>query len=308
MQQPIPPLAIESIGLAKRFGDRVAVSGIDLAVPAGAIYGFLGANGAGKTTTIRMLLGLMRPSGGTARIFGCDVRRDRMSAARQVGALLDARATYDHLTGRANLDITRRLLGLPAGEIDRVLAIVDLRAAAGRKAGHYSLGMRQRLGLARALLGSPRLLILDEPMNGLDPDGIADMRRTIRTLPDAMGVTVFLSSHLLVEVEQVATHIGLMASGRLVAQGTLTELLGLHAPALQLRTSDDRRAALLLAEAGFPVNAEEAGLTLPWQGGEAETATIARLLIGAGLDLRALTPRPADLEALYLSWSERKAA
>jgi ABC-2 type transport system ATP-binding protein len=299
---------VESSHLAKRFGAHAAVAGIGLSVPTGAIYGFLGANGAGKTTTIRMMLGLMRPSAGSVRIFGHDVQRDRVATARATGALLEARATYDHLTGHENLDITRRLLSLPPSEIDRVLAMVDLRHAANRKVGQYSLGMRQRLGLARALIGSPRLLVLDEPMNGLDPDGIADMRRTIRSLPDAAGVTVFLSSHLLAEVEQVATHIGLMESGKLVVQGTLADLLSHAAPALRLRTGNDARARALLAEAGIAADVEEAGLILPDHGGADEAAAIARMLVGAGLDLRALTPRPPDLEALYLSWSKRKAA
>ena len=300
-------LAIETAGLTKRFGAHTAVAAVDLAVPQGAIYGFLGANGAGKTTTIRMLLGLMRPNAGAARIFEHDVQYDRLLAARQIGALLEARATYDHLTGRDNLDITRRLLRLSEREVERVLTLVDLRHAAGKKVGHYSLGMRQRLGLARALLGAPRLLLLDEPMNGLDPEGIAEMRHTIRGLPDAAGVTVFLSSHLLAEVEQVATHIGLMASGRLVAQDTLAGLLGRTAPDLCLRTSDDRRAGALLADAGCPAIVEATGLIVPGHGGEGEAAGVACLLVDAGLSLHALTPRPADLEALYLSWNAKVA-
>ena len=302
------PLAIESTGLTKRFGAHTAVAAVDIAVPTGAIYGFLGPNGAGKTTTIRMLLGLMRPSAGAVRIFGHDVQRERRPAARQIGALLEARATYDQLTGRENLDITRRLLGLPATEIDRVLGLVDLRGAAAQKVGHYSLGMRQRLGLARALLGTPKLLLLDEPMNGLDPDGIADMRRTIRDLPNAAGVTIFLSSHLLAEVAQVATHIGLMANGRLAAQDTLVRLLAHAPPDLYLRTSDDRRARALLAHAGFPARGEDTGLVVPARGDEGAVATVARLLVGAGLAVHALTPRPTDLEALYLSWAPRKVA
>ena len=309
-QRPVSEtrLAVETAALTKRFGAHTAVAGVDLAVPEGAIYGFLGANGAGKTTTIRMLLGLMRPSAGSARIFGHDVQRDRLLAAREIGALLEARATYDHLTGRENLDITRRLLRLPERELDRVLTLVDLRHAESKKAGHYSLGMRQRLGLARALLGKPRLLLLDEPMNGLDPDGIAEMRRTIRDLPDATGVTVFLSSHLLAEVEQVASHIGLMANGQLVAQDTLIGLLGRTAPDLCLRTSDDCRARAVLADAGLPVSLEAAGLVVPGQGGEGEAARVACLLVGAGFALHALTPRPTDLEALYLSWNPKKVA
>lgn len=303
-----PALAIESIGLSKRFGRFKAVDEVALAVPAGAIYGFLGPNGAGKTTTIRMLLGLMRPTAGAVQIFGHDVQADRVGAARQIGALLEARATYDHLTGRANLDITRRLLRLSGAEVDRVLEAVDLRHAAGRKVGHYSLGMRQRLGLARALLGKPRLLLLDEPMNGLDPDGMADMRRTIRALPDAAGVTVFLSSHLLAEVEQVATHVGLMRGGRLMAQGGLDELLRRAAPDLFVRTGDPRGAHALLASRSLGVTRDGAGLTVLARGSDEDAASITHMMVVAGIAVHEIAPRPADLEQLYRSWSAREAA
>ena len=259
MTQP----AIETSALARRFGQVHAVDGIDLAVPAGAIYGFLGANGSGKTTTIRMLLGLMRPDAGRARIFGHDVRRERRQAAALVGALLEARATYDHLSGRDNVDISRRLLRLPAAEAGRVLEMVGLAGAARRKVGHYSLGMRQRLGLARALLGTPRLLILDEPMNGLDPEGIADMRATIRALPERTGATIFLSSHLLSEVEQIATHVGVMLAGRLVAQGPVGALLAGAASDLFVRTGADAEADRLLHRIGLAPSAGEGGLLVP---------------------------------------------
>lgn len=303
-----PPLAIESVGLTKRYGRSVAAENVALAVPAGAIYGFLGPNGAGKTTTIRMLLGIMRPTAGSVRIFGYDVQEDRLGAARQVGALLEARATYDHMSGRDNLDMTRRLLGLPKAEVDRVLDVVDLRHAEAKKVGHYSLGMRQRLGLARALLGKPRLLLLDEPMNGLDPDGMADMRRTIRALPEAAGVTVFLSSHLLAEVEQVATHIGLMRSGRLVAQGRLDELLRRAAPGLFVRTGDLGRAHDLLLSRSIAVRRDGVGLTVIAGGSEADAAFIARMIVEAGIAVHEIAPRPADLEQLYRSWSAKEAA
>ena len=216
-----PTHAIETDALTRRFGARVAVSDLALRVPEGGIYGFLGLNGAGKTTTIRMLLGLIRADGGSVRIFGEPFRREVLA---RIGALVEMPSLYAHLTGRENLEVTRRQIAAPREAIDRVLAIVGLVADANRLVREYSLGMRQRLGLALALLGSPDLLILDEPTNGLDPAGIHEMRDLIRRLPAEHGVTVFLSSHLLAEVEQVAGFIGIIHEGRMVFQGSLAEL------------------------------------------------------------------------------------
>jgi ABC-type multidrug transport system ATPase subunit len=301
-------LAVESRGLGKCFGGRWAVEGADLRVEAGAVYGFLGRNGAGKTTTIRMILGLARPSAGTVAVFSHDVARERMAAARLTGSLLEARATYDQLTGRENLDTTRRMLGLPAGEIDRVLEMVEMDYAASRKVGHYSLGMRQRLGLARALLGGPRLLVMDEPMNGLDPDGIRDMRGVIRTLPERSGATVLLSSHLLSEVEQIASHIGLMHDGRLVMQGPIGELLKGVAARLHLRTGDVEATARRLLAAGYTPRRDGEGLSLDLSGGDEEAAAINRRLVEAGCQVAELRLRHPDLEALYMQAQQREAA
>jgi ABC-type multidrug transport system ATPase subunit len=292
--------AVETRALGKRFQSRWAVAGVDLQVAPGQIFGFLGRNGAGKTTTIRLMLGLLRPTAGAVRIFGHDVATDRLAAARLTGSLLEARATYDNLTGRENLDGTRRLLGLPASEIDRTLEIVDMAGAADRRMGHYSLGMRQRLGLARALLGGPRLLVLDEPMNGLDPDGIRDMRAVIRQLPERSGVTIFLSSHLLSEVQQTATHIGLMHDGRLVLQGPISDLLARAVPELFLRASDLGKAQAILAAEGLGPRPEGEGLAIRLAGGDAAAAAINRRLVTAGVDVHELTVRQGTLESLYL--------
>jgi len=292
-------LAIESRGLGKRFGARWAVEDVDLSVQAGSVYGFLGRNGAGKTTTIRLILGLLRPTAGAVSVFGLDVARERMAAARLTGSLLEARATYDQLTGHENLDTTRRLLGLPATEIGRVLDMVEMTGAARRRVGHYSLGMRQRLGLARALLGGPRLLVMDEPMNGLDPDGIREMRHIIRALPERTGATVFLSSHLLSEVEQIATHIGLMHDGRLVMQGPIGTLMP-KAVELRIRAGDPGRAVEVLAAAGHtPVRTGD-GLTVALTGGDAEAAALNRRLVEAGCAVAELSARKPDLETLYM--------
>jgi lantibiotic transport system ATP-binding protein len=298
--------ALESIGLGKRFGTRWAVQDVALRAPVGGIYGFLGRNGAGKTTFIRLMLGLLRPSAGRVSVFGCDIARQRIAAARQIGALLEARATYDQLSGRENLDTTRRLLSLPMAEIDRVLEAVDMREAADRKLGHYSLGMRQRLGLARAMLGSPRLLVLDEPMNGLDPDGIRDMRAIIRALPERAGATVFMSSHMLSEVEQTATHIGLMHDGRLILDGPISELLRLIEPRLSVRTNDAVRAMQVLQSAGYAPSSAGEGVNVKAEG-DAEAARINRLLVDAGLDVVEFSFRRATLEALYVSVQQQQA-
>ncbi|MBL8545218.1 MAG: ATP-binding cassette domain-containing protein [Hyphomonadaceae bacterium] len=298
--------AVESTGLGKRFGARWAVQDVALRAPVGGIYGFLGRNGAGKTTFIRLLLGLLHPSAGRICVFGHDVSRDRIKAARQVGALLEARATYDQLTGRENLNITRQLLKLPSAEIDRVLEAVEMRDAADRKLGHYSLGMRQRLGLARAMLGRPRLLVLDEPMNGLDPDGIRDMRDIIRTLPERVGATVFMSSHMLSEVEQTATHIGLMHDGQLILDGPIADMLRLIEPELSVRSSDPGRAAQVLKAAGY-VTIEDGATLLVKAGADREAARINRLLLDAGVDVIELSFRRANLEALYVSVQHQKA-
>ena len=215
-------LAITTFRLTRRFGDLTAVADLDLQVPGGSVYGFLGPNGAGKTTTIRLLLGLIRPNAGEVRLFGQSLRDGRMTLLRRVGALVETPSLYPHLTGRENLEVTRRLLDARQEQINRALAIVKLEQDAHRRVAHYSSGMRQRLGLALALLGEPELLILDEPTNGLDPAGIREMRDLICRLPEEHGVTVFLSSHLLNEVEQVATHIGIITGERCFSRARQT--------------------------------------------------------------------------------------
>ena len=245
------PSAIETQGLTRRFGQRVAVDAISMTVPERSIYGFLGRNGAGKTTTIKLLLGLLHADAGQARIAGIDIASDRIGAARKVGALLEAQGFYPQLSGHENLDLTRLLLGLPRQEIDRVLELTEMTAHGRRRVADYSLGMRQRLGLARAMLGAPPVLILDEPTNGLDPEGIADMRGFLRELPARSGATVLLSSHLLGEIEQTATHIGILSHGRLVLEGALAELKAGLATEVAIETDTPERALLLAREHGF---------------------------------------------------------
>lgn len=298
---------IETEGLTRRFGARTAVEGVSMTVPDQAVYGFLGRNGAGKTTTLKMLLGLIRPTAGTARIGGVDVACDRIGAARKVGALLEAHGFYGNLTGRENLDISRCLQGLPVSEVDRVLGVVEMRADAGRRVGGYSLGMRQRLGLARALLGTPPILVLDEPTNGLDPDGIAEMRRFLRDLPAQTGATVLLSSHLLGEIEQIATHVGVIHQGRLVLEGELAALKEARAPEVHLRVDDCGRAAAVLAQHDLTVTKTAEGLSArlrPGQDHDAVTASLNRALVERGVAVFAIGAREHSLEGLYRQVTE----
>jgi len=217
--------AIETQRLTKRYGRHPAVVDLDLCVPAGIVFGFLGRNGAGKTTTIGMLVGLLRPTAGRAWLLGHDISRDLHAALRRTGVLLDRPAFYPYLTGRENLWVVAQVLGRDAAaRIEPVLQTVDLTSRSGDRFGSYSAGMKQRLGLAAALLNDPELLILDEPTTGLDPVGQRDTRLLIRRLADETGKTVFLSSHQLAEVEQVCDQVAIIDRGRLVACGSLAEV------------------------------------------------------------------------------------
>lgn len=298
--------AVETEELGRRFGRRMAVEAVSLTVPQQAVYGFLGRNGAGKTTTLKMLLGLIRPSQGRALVCGIDVARDRRAAARKVGVQLEAHGFYGNLTGRENLGLTATLLGVPATEIDRVLEVVEMRADGGRRMSDYSLGMRQRLGLARAMLGAPPVLILDEPTNGLDPDGIADMRRFLKSMPERTGATVLLSSHLLGEIEQTASHIGILHQGLLVLEGELAALKADVAPRIAVRLDDPARGAALLRGLDLPVTEDgdpgETSLTVtlrPGQPADAASAAINRALVEAGLQVFAVGPMARSLEGIY---------
>jgi len=296
------PAAIETRDLTRRFGRHAAVDAVSMTVPDRAVYGFLGRNGAGKTTTLKMLLGLLKPTQGGARICGIEVTRDRIGAARAVGALLEAHGFYVNLSGRENLDLTRTLLGLPRTEIDRVLEVVEMREHAGKRVSDFSLGMRQRLGLARAMLGAPPVLILDEPTNGLDPDGIADMRRFLRALPERTGATVLLSSHLLGEIEQTATHVGILNEGRLVLEGELERLKADLAPEIAFQTDDLPRATALAKARGFDLTLGDGGAVARLKPGEdvrSASAALNRALVEADLTVFSIGPRARSLEGIY---------
>ena len=216
---------VRTNGLTKRYGDNLCVNNLDLEVKEGRIYGFLGPNGAGKSTTLKMLLGLVKPEKGEIDIFGKRLNaKNRIEILRRTGSLIESPSYYGHLTARENLKIFQLLLGVSAANIDEVLKIVRLDKQQGKKVSAYSLGMKQRLGLAGALLSFPKLLILDEPTNGLDPAGIQEMRELIRSLPQAYGMTVIVSSHLLSEIDQMAEDVGIIANGKMMYQGALERL------------------------------------------------------------------------------------
>lgn len=215
---------IETDKLTKIYGDFTAVSKVSLHIPKKTVYGFLGPNGAGKSTTMKMFLGLAKPSGGTFKIDNKRYPENRVEILREVGSFIEAPAFYGNLTGEENLDIIRKILGLPKSAVADALDLVGLTEFKGRQAKKYSLGMKQRLGLASALIGRPPILILDEPTNGLDPVGIHEIRTLIRSLPEKFDCTVLVSSHLLSEIELMADNIGILNHGHLIFEGTMEEL------------------------------------------------------------------------------------
>ncbi|HJV48861.1 MAG TPA: ABC transporter ATP-binding protein [Geothrix sp.] len=279
-----------------------AVDALDLEVQEGTITAFLGPNGAGKTTTISLLLGLIKAQAGSCEVLGYPPGHPK--ALAQLGAMVESPSLYDHLTGTENIEITRLMRNLPPSESDRVLTLVGLKQDAKRPVRNYSLGMRQRLGMALALIGSPRLLILDEPTNGLDPEGIREIRDLIRKVPLEIGATVFLSSHILAEVEQVASQVAVIHRGRLRYQGAIEGLGTPSQSQLQIRVDNPAKAVQQLGDLGFPAK-EEGGLLLV-QAPETSAPEIASSLIQAGLSLYELAPQKLNLEARFLSFLEEK--
>lgn len=296
---------IRTIQLTKRFRGKTAVRDVSLSVTRGSVYAFLGPNGAGKSTTIRMLLGLLRPDAGSVALFGAPLSTDRYTSLHRTGSLVENPSVYPHLTAGENLDIARRILGAPPADIDRVLAVVGLGYARGKLVKTFSLGMRQRLGLAQALIGKRELLILDEPTNGLDPAGITEMRQLIRRLPAEFGITVFLSSHLLGEVEQVATHVGILSQGQMVFQGTASDVSALRTPRLRIRASRVDQAHALLIAQGWAADVSAGDLLMT---DVAAAATVNRVLVEAGHDVELLTLESATLEDVFLGLTHAEVA
>ena len=296
---------IETHDLCKQYGNALRVAHLDLNVPEGSVYGFLGPNGAGKSTTLKMILGLVQPTAGSIRVLGKQMNRtNRLAVLRQVGSLIESPSYDGHLTGEENLRIVQTLRGVPEKSIREVLQIVRLDGQRGKKVAHYSLGMKQRLGLAAALLGYPRLLILDEPTNGLDPAGIQEMRELIRSLPGRFGMTVVVSSHLLSEIDQMADHVAIIREGELVFQDSLEVLHGHSRHHLALRTSNNAVARSLLAGQSVTCREEEGYLILPILPDET-AAQLTRFLAENQLGVVRLEERQKSLEDIFLELTGR---
>ncbi len=295
---------IETNGLCKAYGNHFAVDHVALAVPEGCVYGFIGPNGAGKSTTMKLLLGLIHPSAGQVQLLGKTMNeQNRLALLRRTGSLIESPSFYGHLTAQENLQIVADLKGVPHKDIDRVLDIVHLAKDRGRRVGQYSLGMRQRLGIAMALLGSPQLLILDEPTNGLDPAGIQEMRALIAEMPNTSGATVLISSHLLSELEQIIGQVGVINKGRLLFQGPLAELQRHSRGEVSLRLLNPQKGAAILQRNGVQVRQERGELVLPALRDE-YLAELTRALAAGDAGVVGVTVRTKSLEEIFLHLTE----
>jgi ABC-2 type transport system ATP-binding protein len=289
---------IETRGLTKRFGRVRAVEGLDLTVPRGSLFGFLGPNGAGKSTTIRILTGLIRPTSGDASVLGVPIA-ERLRLGRRLGALIEEPAFYPWLSARQNLRLLTSLSGgVPRAEMDATLELVGLTDAADRAVGGFSHGMRQRLGIAQALLPRPELLILDEPASGLDPEGLAQVREMLLEL-HRDGMTIFLSSHLLAEVEMTCTHAAVVMHGQVIAEGEVGRILAGLTPGTRLVVDDVPAAVRKLGEVEG-VEIEQAGDHSLHVTGEVDSAELNALLVGAGVRVREVSPIRRTLEGFYM--------
>ena len=298
---------IETKALCKQYGPHTAVDHVELHVPQGCVYGFIGPNGAGKSTTMKMLLGLIHPTAGRVRLLGQELtEKSRLPLLRQTGSLIESPAGYLHLTAQENLEIVADLKGVPHKDIGRVLDIVHLTQDRSRRVGQYSLGMKQRLGIAMALLGSPKLLILDEPTNGLDPAGIQEMRALIRNMPAATGATVLISSHLLGEMEQMVEQVGIIDHGHILFEGPLTELQRHSRGNVTLRLLDPTKAAPILRANGLTAHSDSCVVTLPPLR-DSLLADLVQKLAACGAGVVELTPHTKTLEEIFLSLTSEEA-
>jgi ABC-2 type transport system ATP-binding protein len=295
-----PTAIIQTTALTYHFSkQQKTLDNINLQVDKGSIYGFLGPNGAGKTTTLRLLLGLLKKQEGSIQLFGKEFEQHRMESLQNIGSLIEQPSLYGHLTAKENLEVYRKVYGAPKESIKSVLQLVGLEGTSTKKAKQFSLGMKQRLSIAVALLHNPELLILDEPTNGLDPNGIIETRELIKKLNREKGVTIIVSSHILAEVERMATHVGIIHKGKLLFQGTLPELHNMknQQSFLQIDTSDNAAAIQLLAGQGAEMR--NGYIALPFKE-KSMTAAIARMLIDRHIDLYLLQPQQNDLEQLFI--------
>lgn len=295
------PIVVKTTHLNFSFRNGVkTLQDVNLEVPQGSVYGFLGPNGAGKTTTLRLLLGLLKNQEGKLELFGQQFSSHRLDILRRLGSLIEQPSLYLHLSAKENLEIYQLVYKTSKKRIDEVLKLVGLAETGRKKARQFSLGMRQRLSIAIALLHQPELLILDEPTNGLDPNGIIETRELIKKLNKEYNTTVIVSSHILNEVEKMATHVGIIHKGRMLFQGPLRELqqMKTRQSMLEIETNDNARAMALLSPQ-YNVQQNENLLVLPY-GDKQQTAGINQLLVKEGLDVYAIHPRQSDLEQLFI--------
>ena len=283
--------------LTKVIGDRTIVDSVSFQLYPGEVFGFLGPNGAGKTTTIRMLLGLIKPTAGSATVCGFDIRRDFEKAMRHVGCIVETPDLYRFMTGRENLEHFARMLGAPSEEIERVAELVQLSHRLDQRVGTYSLGMRQRLGIAQALLGSPRLLILDEPANGLDPAGIREIRELLRKLATERQMSVFVSSHLLGEIEMMCDRVAIIHHGRILRDGPVKELISSRQE-MEFRVGDVERAAQIVREKGFEFRADTDRLWISID--ENDAPSLVAALTAGGIAVFHAHRRVETLEEMFL--------
>ncbi|MCY0991008.1 ABC transporter ATP-binding protein [Nannocystis sp. ILAH1] len=295
-------LCLKTTGLCHRYtSDQPILDDIALAVPEGSVYGFLGPNGAGKTTTLRLVLGLIRKQRGTISIFGRSLDTHRIEILQRVGSLIESPSLYEHLTADENLALLQRIHRVPRERVGVVLELVGLAGTRSKRVGQFSLGMKQRLGIAAAMLHQPELLILDEPTNGLDPNGIIEIRDLLVALNRDEGTTIVVSSHLLAEIERFVTHVGIVHGGRLLFQGTLAALRRERVPAapVALRTGDDPRALRVLADAGVVARLSGHGIALAAMP-PPSIAAVNRRLVEHGIDVHAIGAVEGDLESIFM--------
>lgn len=292
-------LIINTNQLTKKFGSKRVVNHVNLQVKRGEIYGFLGPNGAGKTTTIRMLLGLARPTKGTIQIFGKDIKKDKISILKKVGSLVEYPSYYGHLTAYENLEAVRILLDAPKSKIDEVLSIVRLTKDAKRPVKGYSLGMKQRLGIATALLGSPELLILDEPTNGLDPSGIIEIRELIKSMPKEHGITIVVSSHLLSEIDQMATQVGIISKGHMIFQDSISKLRERASSKIKLTVNEVESAWKMLLSHGITTELVQQNIYLENSSDE-KVAQVVKSLVENNYSIFRVEEEKKSLEEIFL--------
>lgn len=289
--------ALETADLHHRFASHDVLRGVNMQVPEGSIYGFLGANGAGKTTTLRLLLGLLKTQRGEIRILGKPFRKEVL---RHVGSLIESPSLYDHLTAAENLRLLQIIHQCPQQRIGEVLELVGLAHTGKKRARQFSLGMRQRLAIAAALLHRPSLIVLDEPTNGLDPEGIIEIRNLLIELNRSHGCTILVSSHLLSEIERVVTHLGILGKGKLLFQGTIEELRRQEVPTVRIATNDNAAAVGTIAQHGIAARVDEGEIVLPALTNE-RIAALNRQLTARNLDVYEIRTVRNDLETIFLN-------